>query len=102
MNIAISTASFGRAFREKKLDPLDFPALCDREGLEAIELNDLYLKGDWTIIRELKRSAARHGLSVCAVAAETNFYYLCGQEVSDGDAAEMRGAGEAMPRRLLA
>jgi sugar phosphate isomerase/epimerase len=81
MNIAISTASFGRAFHEKKLDLLDFPALCDRAGLEAIELNDFYLKGDWTIIRELKRRAVRHGLGVCAVAAETNFYRATAGEV---------------------
>jgi len=81
MNIAISTASSGRAFREKKLELLDFPALCDRAGLEAIELNDFYLKGDWTIIRELKRRAARHGLGICAVAAETNFYRAAPAEI---------------------
>ncbi len=33
MNIAISTASFSRAFRENKLDILDFPEVCDRAGL---------------------------------------------------------------------
>lgn len=74
VKLAISTASFGRAFREKKLDILDFPAMCDRAGLDAIELNDFYLKGDWTIIREIKRRATRHGIGICAVAAEANFY----------------------------
>ena len=71
MNIAVSTASFGRAFHEKKLDVLEFPRVCDRAGLEAIELNDFVLNGDWTIIRELKRRAARHGLGICAVANAT-------------------------------
>jgi L-ribulose-5-phosphate 3-epimerase len=74
MNIAVSTASFGRAFHEKKLDVLDFPRVCDRAGLEAIELNDFVLQGDWTTIRELKRRAARHGLGICAVAIENNYY----------------------------
>lgn len=81
MNLAISTASFGRAFHEGKLDLLDFPEVCDRAGLEAIELNDFYLKGDWTILRELKRRAARHGLGVCAVAVESNFYRASPDEV---------------------
>ena len=81
VKLAISTASFGRAFREKKLDILDFPGLCDRAGLDAIELNDFYLKGDWTIIRELKRRAARHGIGICAVAAEANFYRATPAEI---------------------
>lgn len=81
ITIAISTASFGRAFREKRLDILDFPGVCARAGLEAIELNDFCLKGDWAIIREMKRLAAQHGLGICAVAAETNFYRATQAEV---------------------
>jgi sugar phosphate isomerase/epimerase/outer membrane protein assembly factor BamB len=81
MNIAISTASFGRPLREKKLDLLDFPAVCARAGLEEIELNDFCLKGDWTIIRELKQRAARHGLGICAVAVENNFYRATPAEI---------------------
>ena len=52
MNIAVSTASFGRAFHESRLGVLDFPEVCDRAGLEAIELNDFCLGGDWTVIRD--------------------------------------------------
>ena len=81
MNIAVSTASFGRAFREEKLGILDFPQVCDRAGLEAIELNDFCLKADWGIIRELKRRAATHGLGVCAVAIENNYYRASPAEI---------------------
>ena len=81
MNLAISTASFGRVFRDGRLDLLDFPELCDRAGLEAIELNDFYLNEDWTVIRELKRRAGRHGIGICAVAAESNFYRLTDEEI---------------------
>ena len=81
MNIGISTASFGRAFRENKLDILDFPEVCDHAGLEAIEINDFCLKSDWTIIREMKRRAARHGLGVCAVAIENNYYRASADEI---------------------
>lgn len=82
MNIAISTASFGRAFREGKLDVLDFPEVCDRAGLEAIELNDFCLKADWTIIRQMKSRAARHGLGICAVAIENNYYRSSPAEIA--------------------
>ncbi|MEW6356008.1 MAG: sugar phosphate isomerase/epimerase family protein [Planctomycetota bacterium] len=81
MNIAISTASFGRAFRDKKLDILDFPEVCDRSGFEAIELNDFCLKGDRDLIREMKRRAARHGLGICAVAIENNYYRASAEEI---------------------
>ncbi len=81
MNIAVSTASFGRAFRDNKLDLADFPQVCDRAGVEAIELNDFCLKGDWSIIRNLKRAAARHGLGVCAVAIENNYYRASPAEI---------------------
>ncbi|NOZ19842.1 MAG: sugar phosphate isomerase/epimerase [Planctomycetes bacterium] len=88
MNIAISTASFGRAFHEKKLDLLDFPEVCDRAGLEAIEINDFCLKSDWTIIRELKRRVARHGLGICAVAVENNYYRTSAEEI-EGERAHI-------------
>jgi len=81
MNIAVSTASFGRAFHEKKLEVLDFPELCDRAGLEAVEINDFCLNEDQALIREMKRRVARHGLGVCAVAAETNFYRASAAEI---------------------
>jgi sugar phosphate isomerase/epimerase len=81
MKLAISTASFGRAFQEKKLTLLDFPDVCARAGLEAIELNDFCLKGDWTVIRELKQRAAKAGLDICAVAAESNFYRASPAEI---------------------
>jgi len=81
MPLAISTASFGRAFQEKKLTLLDFPQACARAGLEAIELNDFYLKGHWTIIRELKQRAAGAGLDICAVATESNFYRASPAEI---------------------
>ncbi|MBM4080945.1 MAG: TIM barrel protein, partial [Planctomycetes bacterium] len=81
MNIAVSTASFGRAFAEKKLALLDFPALCDRFGLEAMELNDFRLQGDWKVIRELKRRAAKYGLGICAVAIENNYYRATEAEI---------------------
>jgi L-ribulose-5-phosphate 3-epimerase len=81
MNIAVSTASFGRAFAEGKLDILDFPEVCDRAGLEALELNDFCLKGDWGVIRELKRRAVRHGLGICAVAIENNYYRATPAEI---------------------
>ena len=81
MNIAISTASFSRAFRENKLDILDFPEVCDRAGLEAIEINDFCLKGDWTIIREMKKRAVRHGVGICAVAIENNYYRVTSEEI---------------------
>jgi sugar phosphate isomerase/epimerase len=81
MRIAISTASFGRAFREKKLALRDLPEICARAGLEAIELNDFCLNGDWTIIRELKRRAAHAGLDICAVAVESNFYRATPAEI---------------------
>jgi len=74
MTLAISTASFGRAFQEKKLTLLDFPDVCARAGLEAIEVNDFYLNADRTIIRELKQRAGNAGLDICAVAVESNFY----------------------------
>lgn len=81
MKLAVSTASFGRAFQEKKLALLDFPELCARAGLEAIELNDFCLKGDWTVIRELKQRAATAGLDICAVAVESNFYRASPAEI---------------------
>ena len=74
MNIAVSTASFGRAFSEKKLGLLDFPEVCEKFGLEAMELNDFCLKGDWNVIREIKRRAVKYGLAICAVAIENNYY----------------------------
>ena len=82
MNIAISTASFGSAFRAGKLDVLDFPEVSDRAGLEAIELNDFCLKADWAIIREMKIRAARHGLGICAVAIENNYYRSSAAEIA--------------------
>ena len=81
MNLAVSTASLGRAFDENRLHVLDFPELCDRAGLEAIELNDSRLKGDWSLIRELKRRTAAHGLGVCAVAVENNYYRASPTEI---------------------
>lgn len=81
MNIAISTASFGRAFQEKKLDLLDFPEVCDAAGVEALEVNDFCLKGDWTVIRQMKRRAAKHGLGLCAVAVENNYYRATAAEI---------------------
>ena len=81
MKLAVSTASFGRAFHEKKLTLLEFPDVCARAGLEAIELNDFCLNGDWTIIRQLKQRAARLGLDICAVAAESNFYRASAAEI---------------------
>ena len=81
MNIAVSTASFGRAFHEGRLGILDFPEVCDRAGLEAIELNDFALKEDWAVIREVKRRAARHGLGICAVAIENNYYRATPAEI---------------------
>lgn len=81
MNIAISTASFGRAFNQKKLGVLDFPEVCDRAGIEAIEINDFCLKKDWGVIREMKRRTARHGLGVCAVAIENNYYRTSAEEI---------------------
>jgi sugar phosphate isomerase/epimerase len=81
MNLSVSTASFGRAFAEKKLTLLDFPELCDRHGLDAIELNDFYLKGDWNLIREIKRRAVKYGLGVCAVAVENNYYRATEAEI---------------------
>lgn len=81
MNIAVSTASFGRAFGEGKLDVVDFPEFCDRAGLEAIELNDFCLRGDWSIIRALKRRACKHGIGICAVAIENNYYRASAAEV---------------------
>ena len=81
MRIAVSTASFGRAFHEKKLALLDFPEVCARAGLEAIELNDFCFKGDWTIIRELRQRAGKAGLDICAVAVESNFYRASPAEI---------------------
>ncbi len=81
MNIACSTASFGRAFQEGKLGVLDLPEVCDRAGLEAVELNDFCLKEDWALIREMKRRVARHGLGVCAVAIENNYYRATAAEI---------------------
>jgi sugar phosphate isomerase/epimerase len=81
MTLAISTASFGRAFAAHQLTLRDFPEVCARAGLEAIELNDSYLQGDWTTIRALKREADRLKLGVCAVAAESNFYRATPAEI---------------------
>jgi sugar phosphate isomerase/epimerase len=81
MNIACSTASFGRALHEGKLDLLDFPEVCDRAGVEALELNDFCLKGDRQTIREMKRRAAQSGLGICAVAVESNFYRATPAEI---------------------
>ncbi len=81
MNIAASTASFGRAFNEKKLSVLDFPQVCEKFGLEAMELNDFCLKGDWDIIREIKRRAVKYGLGICAVAIENNYYRAAEAEI---------------------
>jgi sugar phosphate isomerase/epimerase len=81
MRIAVSTASFGRAFHEKKVTLLDFPGVCARAGSEAIELNDFCLKGDWTIIRELKQRAGRAGLAICTVATESDFYRASPAEI---------------------
>lgn len=81
MNIAVSTASFGRPFSEGRIEILDFPGLCEGLGLEAIELNDSRIKGDWDIVRGLKRQAARFGIGVCAVAAESNFYRASSDEI---------------------
>lgn len=81
LKLAISTASFDRAFREKKLTLLEFPELCARAGLEAIELNDFHLRGDWKTIRELKKRTDRLGLDVCAVAVESNFYRTTPAEI---------------------
>jgi sugar phosphate isomerase/epimerase len=88
MNLAISTASFGRAFHQRRLDLLDFPELCDRAGLEAIELNDFCLKGDWEVIRELKRRSLKYGLGMCAVAVESNYYRVSSAEI-EGERAHL-------------
>ena len=74
VNIAVSTASFGRAFQEGKLAVVDFPEVCDGFGLEAIELNDFCIKADREIVKALKRGSTRFGIAVCAVAVESNFY----------------------------
>ena len=81
MNIAVSTASFGRPFSEGRIEVLDFPELCEGLGLEAIELNDFCIKGDWDVVRALKRRAARFGIGICAVAAESNFYRASSDEI---------------------
>ena len=81
MNIAVSTASFGRAFREGKLEIVDFPEVCEGFGLEAIELNDFCIKGDQAVVKALKRGSARFGIAVCAVAVETNFYRVSDEEI---------------------
>ena len=81
MKIAVSTASFVRAFREKKLALAQFPEVCARAGVEAIELNDFCLYGDWTIVRELRQGADQAGLDICAVAVESNFYRASPAEI---------------------
>jgi L-ribulose-5-phosphate 3-epimerase len=81
MQLAISTASFMRAFREKKLTLLEFPDVSAKAGLEAIELNDFCLGADWPTIRALKQKADRLGLDVCAVAIELNFYKASKAEI---------------------
>jgi L-ribulose-5-phosphate 3-epimerase len=79
--LAISTASFGRAFHAKKLTLMDFPDVCARAGVEAIELNDFCLNADWPTICALKQKADRLGLGVCAVAVESNFYKSSAAEI---------------------
>jgi sugar phosphate isomerase/epimerase len=79
--IAISTASFDRLFHMGKTTLIDFVEVCARAGLEAIELNDLYLKGDQAVIRQIKQKADRLGLGICAVAAETNYYRATPAEI---------------------
>ena len=81
MNIAVSTASFGRPLNDGRLHILDFPEVCEGFGLEAIELNDFAIKDDWDVVRELKRRAARFGIGICAVAAESNFYKGTPEEI---------------------
>jgi sugar phosphate isomerase/epimerase len=54
MKLAVSTASFGRAFQEKKLTLLDFPEVCARAGLEAIELNDFCHAKIWDVTDDLR------------------------------------------------
>ena len=81
MNIAVSTASFGRPLSDGRLDILDFPEACEGFGLEAIELNDFAIKDDWEVVRELKRRATRFGIGVCAAAAESNFYRAAAEEI---------------------
>jgi len=85
MNLSVSTASFGRVFAEKKLSLTDFPELCDRHGLEAMELNDFCLKGDWEIVRKIKTLATKYGVAICAVAVENNYY-----RVTDGEIEKER------------
>jgi sugar phosphate isomerase/epimerase len=81
MQLAISTASFGQPFSDKRLTIAGFPDLCARAGLEAIELNDFRLNADWATIRAVKQNADRLGLDICAVAVETNFYRALPAEV---------------------
>ena len=81
MNLAVSTASFGRAFGSGKLLLLDFPEFCENVGLEAIELNDFCLKADREVVAEIKQRSARFGIGICAVAAESNFYKATQEEV---------------------
>jgi sugar phosphate isomerase/epimerase len=81
IELAVSTASFGRAFHARELTLMDFPDVCARAGLEAIELNDFCLMADWPTIRALKRKADRLGLKVCAVAVESNFYRASPAEI---------------------
>jgi L-ribulose-5-phosphate 3-epimerase len=81
MQLAVSTASFGGAFHANKLSLMDFPDLCARNGLEAVELNDFCLNGDWPTIRKLKQKIDQLGLDVCAVAVETNFYRASPDEI---------------------
>lgn len=81
MNLAVSTASFGRPFAEKRLALLDFPELCDRHGLEAMEINDFCLKGNWDAIREIKKRAVKYGVGICAIAVENNYYRATEPEI---------------------
>ncbi len=81
MNIAVSTASFGRPLNDGRLHILDFPKMCEGFGLEAIELNDFAIRDDMEVVRELKRRAATCGIGICAVAAESNFYRVSDEEI---------------------